>query len=122
MRLQAQDAVYTLSRIALPPPAGRATSHERWTGDASSRREDRPPSSSSNIARLGRSGKLRPRVVGVCGKAGQTRATGAFQTREGCLEVLRCALPLTLALAQAQAQASPGVAPPLLLLLPLYLQ
>lgn len=25
----AQDAVYSLSRIALPPPAGRATSHER---------------------------------------------------------------------------------------------
>ena len=28
----AQDAVYSLSIIALPPPAGRAATHERSTG------------------------------------------------------------------------------------------
>ena len=60
------------------------------SSSSSSRREDRPLSSSSNIARLGRSGKLRPWVVGVCGKAGQTRATGAFQARLESAAAWRC--------------------------------
>ena len=47
--------------------SSRTAPHRMSAGEGNrvSRREDRPLSSSSNIARLGRSGKLRPLVLGV---------------------------------------------------------
>jgi hypothetical protein len=64
--------------IAWPPPSGRAASQAR----SSRRLGDERLASSSNIARLGRSGKLRPGVVVEKRASALSRATGAFQTRE----------------------------------------